>query len=302
MSQNRVLEEEIILPDSQEQVIEKLLEQFESFPAQLQIVARYIIDHPYEVGVQTMRNLATKAKVHPNSFVRLARQIGFDGYESMRERFRDFVRSGAGSTEQRALWLQKMEKAEGSSRVVAEMTESMLGNLEQMMQSQDVEKMDQAVKMMLEAERVFVLGLGVGYPLAYNFWYVARMISESFILIPRHGSLAMDDLVNIREKDLLLCMTFQPYRTDVLEALRYAKDQGASTIGITDSPASALYRESELGLYSPTHTPQFFHSNVAVIGLLETLTALLVAKGGKKSIRHMEKFSELRWKSGIYEE
>ena len=35
-----------------------------------------------------MRSLAAKASVHPNAFVRLARLIGFEGYDDLRERFR----------------------------------------------------------------------------------------------------------------------------------------------------------------------------------------------------------------------
>ncbi len=288
-------------PKSQEEVIENLLASFPELPTQLQITARYVIDHPYEVGVQTMRNLAARADVHPNSFVRLARQLGFEGYEAMRERFRDFVRSGSGSAEERVKFLQAMEKQGGNSKIVSEVASSMLNNLEQTYQGLDLKKLDKAVKWMIQAERVFVLGVGSGYPLAYNFWYVSRMIFENFILIPRHGSLPMDDIVNISKKDLLVSMTFQPYRTDVIDACRYANQRGAKTVGISDSPAATIYRESGIGLHAPTHTPQFFHSNSAVIALLETLCALLVAKGGAKAGKHIDKFTQLRWDSGIYE-
>src|SRR5210317_395527 len=94
------------LPQSQEEIIARLLADFDELPGQLQLCARYIIDHPHEVGLQSMRTLATNAEVQPNSFVRLARQLGFDGYDAMRERFRDFVRGGTGSTPDRVRWLQ----------------------------------------------------------------------------------------------------------------------------------------------------------------------------------------------------
>src|SRR5210317_1941490 len=98
------------LPHSQEEVIERLLDEFDSLPGQLQLCARYIIDHPHEVGLQSMRTLAQDAEVHPNSFVRLARHLGFDGYESLRERFRDFVRGGIGSSPDRVQWLREMDR------------------------------------------------------------------------------------------------------------------------------------------------------------------------------------------------
>jgi DNA-binding MurR/RpiR family transcriptional regulator len=97
-------------------------------------------------------------------------------------------------------------------------------------------------------------------------------------------------------------MTFQPYRTDVVETLRYAGQQGARTIGLSDRPAATIFRESDLGLCAPTHTPQFFHSNSSVTALLETICSLLVAKGGDDAVQHIENFTSLRWKSGVYEE
>ena len=289
-------------PQSQEAVVERLLAVYESLPGQLQISARYIIDHSHEVGLQSMRTLATNADVHPNSFVRLARHLGFDGYDDMRERFRDFVRGGVGSSPDRARWLQDMAKKGGSAEILGSMASACLENTERMFEQQSIQDLDKAVDWMTGSKRVFVLGLGLAYPLAYNFWYVARMGFDHFILTPRHGSQPSDDIIRITEGDCLLAMTFQPYRRETLEAVRLAKARGAKTIGVTDSNASALCRESDLGLVSPTHTPQFFHSNSAVTALLESLCALLVVRGGERATEAIEAFNTARWEAQIYEE
>lgn len=282
--------------------MERLLEVLDELPAKLQVAARYIIDHPHEVGISTMRNLATEAGIHPNCFVRLARHIGFGGHEELRERFRDFVRSGYGSSTDRVKQLQKLEKKGGVSRIVAGIAESIFNNHEQTVQALDTAALEQAAEWMWNSDRVYVLGLGAGYPLAYNFWYVARMIREHFMLIPRHGSLALDDMLHAGGGDLLFCMTFQPYRTDVLETMHFAKRHGSKVIGLSDSPAAKVCREADLGLFAPTHTPHFFHSNSAVTALLEMLCAILVVKGGQEAASHVEAFNTLRWESGIYEQ
>ncbi len=289
-------------PQSQEAVVERLLAVYDDLPGQLQISARYLIDHPHEVGLQSMRTLATNADVHPNSFVRLARHIGFDGYDAMRERFRDFVRGGVGSSPDRVRWLQDMAKKGGSAEILGSMASACLENTERMFEQQSIQDLDKAVDWMAASKRVFVLGLGLAYPLAYNFWYVARMGFDHFILTPRHGSQPSDDIIRIDEDDCLLAMTFQPYRRETLAAVRLAKARGAKTIGVTDSNASALCRESDLGLVSPTHTPQFFHSNSAVTALLESLCALLVVRGGERATEAIEAFNTARWEAQIYED
>ena len=290
------------LPQSQEEVIERLLRDFDELPAQLQLCARYIVDHPHEVGLQSMRTLAANAEVQPNSFVRLARHLGFEGYDALRERFRDFVRGGIGSSPDRVRWLQQMDREGGSTAIFGSMAEACLENTEKMFAGQSVDDLERAADAMISARRVFVLGLGLAYPLAYNFWYVARMGFEHFVLIPRHGSLPSDDIIRMDERDCLLAMTFQPYRRDTLAAVQRARKNGATIIGVTDSSAASLCREADIGLVSPTHTPQFFHSNSAVTALLESLCALLIVRGGEAASDAVDAFHAARWEENIYDE
>ena len=290
------------LPQSQEEIIDRLLAEFDALPGQLQLCARYLIDHPHEVGLQSMRTLAASAEVQPNSFVRLARHLGFEGYEAMRERFRDFVRGGIGSTPDRVRWLQQMDREGGSTAIFGSMAEACLDNTEKMFEQQSVADLERAADLMIEARRVFVLGLGLAYPLAYNFWYVARMGFDHFVLTPRHGSLPSDDLIRMDERDCLLALTFQPYRSDTLAAVQRARKTGARIIGVTDSSAASLCREADIGLVSPTHTPQFFHSNSAVTALLESLCAILIVRGGEAASDAVEAFHSARWEENIYDE
>ncbi len=293
---------ESALPQSQEQVIERLLAEFDELPGQLQLCARYIIDHPHEVGLQSMRTLAADAEVQPNSFVRLARHLGFEGYDAMRERFRDFVRGGIGSSPDRVQWLRQLDRKGGSAAIFGSMAEACLDNTEKMFAQQSVAELERAADLMIAARRVYVLGLGLAYPLAYNFWYVARMGFDHFILTPRHGSLPSDDLIRMDERDCLVAMTFQPYRRDTLAAVERARKAGAKIIGVTDSSAATLCREADIGLVAPTHTPQYFHSNSAVTALLESLCALLVVRGGEAASAAVEAFHSARWEENIYDE
>ncbi|MCP4332614.1 MAG: MurR/RpiR family transcriptional regulator [Gammaproteobacteria bacterium] len=290
------------LPQSQEEVITRLLTDFDELPGQLQLCARYLIDHPHEVGLQSMRTLAARAEVQPNSFVRLARHLGFEGYDALRERFRDFVRGGTGSTPDRVRWLQQMDREGGSAAIFGSMAEACLDNTEKMFAQQSVVNLERAADLMINARRVYVLGLGLAYPLAYNFWYVARMGFDHFILTPRHGSLPSDDILRMDERDCLLAMTFQPYRRDTLASVQRARKSGAKIIGVTDSNAATLCREADIGLVAPTHTPQFFHSNSAVTALLESLCALLVVRGGDAAHEAVEAFHSARWEENIYDE
>lgn len=291
-------------PNSSHAIIDALIEQFDELSPQLQIAARFIIDSPREIGVQSMRQLAGRAEVHPNTLVRLAQTLGFDGFESLRERFRDFVVADGslGGFGDRAGWLQQLEARGGTAEVMAQMAQATANNLEAMWQRQDTANLDQIAKLIAEAPAVYVLGMGSAYALAHQFWYVARMAFGHVSPIPRHGNQPIDDVAWLKREDVLIALTFQPYRSETLLAVRRAREIGAKVIGVTDSQTSPLVKLSDHVLTSPTHTPQFFESHAAVTALLEGLTAILVARAGEEAAARIETFHRQRAEAGIYEE
>lgn len=291
------------IPQSAEAVIAALTGRFEALSPQLQRAARYMVDHPREVGLHSMRALAARAEVHPNTLVRLARELGFDGFEALRERFRDFlVTEGLGSFRDRARWLQELAARGGTAGVVAEMAAATGQNLEAMWRRQDAAALEAAADAILAAPRVFVLGMGSAYSLAHQFWYVARMGFEHITPIPRHGSQPVDDLAWIAQGDALVALTFQPYRAETMAAARLGRRKGATVIGVTDSATSPLARLSDHLLVAPTHTPQFFQSHAAVTALMEGLLAVMVARAGDAAQARIEAFHKERLAAGLYEE
>ncbi|TIU25817.1 MAG: MurR/RpiR family transcriptional regulator, partial [Mesorhizobium sp.] len=63
---------------------ELLVERFENMPPQLRVAARFVLDHPKDVALMSMREQAHQAGVSHSTMMRLARWLGLDGYEDMR--------------------------------------------------------------------------------------------------------------------------------------------------------------------------------------------------------------------------
>lgn len=290
-------------PATAEATLAALVAAFDELSPQLQRAARFILDNPREVGVRSMRSLAGLAEVHPNTLVRLAQAIHFDGFETLRDRFRHFVVADTfGGYRDRAAWLKELDAKGGSSELIAKMADATGDNLQAMWQRQHPDTLNRVADAIITAPRVFVLGMGSAYSLAHQFWYVARMAFDTIAPIPRHGSHPIDDLAWVNSDDVLIALTFQPYRAETLAAARLAKSRGATLIGVTDSPTSPLARISDDVLISPTHTPQFFESHAAVTALLEGLLAVTVARAGDDAAERIARFHAQRLDAGLYEE
>ena len=95
-------------------------------------------------------------------------------------------------------------------------------------------------------------------------------------------------------------MTFEPYRSEVVDAVRIARDQGVTIIAISDSRASPIALSADHVFVVPTETPQFFTSAVAAAALLEALMAFVIAEAGEDIIANIERFHQRRHRLGVY--
>src|SRR5690606_25136772 len=77
---------------------ELLVERFETMPPQLQAAARYVLDHPKDVALMSMREQAHHAGVSHSTMMRLARWLGLDGYEDMRALYAEALRNSGTAT------------------------------------------------------------------------------------------------------------------------------------------------------------------------------------------------------------
>ncbi len=283
-------------------VLERLSDEWDALTPEAQKAARYVLENPVDVGVSTVREIAQAANVKPNTFVRMARQAGFEGYEDFRAPFREAIRQGALSFPERARWLQDVSKSGNLGALYADMAEGAIRNLEDTFANIDAEALKTAAEAIWQSRQVFTLGVGVNHSNARNFTYLASTGMTQFHAIPRPGSTAVDDLAWADGRDVLIAMTCRPYRSEVVEAVRIARTQGMTIVSISDSPASPIIRSAHHGFIVAADTPQFFPSSVSTIALLETLLSFVIAVASDKIVARVETFHRRRHQLGIYSE
>lgn len=283
------------------EILTRLTDEWESLTPEAQKAARYVLDNPLDVGVSTVREIAEAARVKPNTFVRMARQVGFDGYEDFREPFRLAIRKGHVSFPDRARWLQGMAKSGELGGLYADMVSATIRNVEETFASVSADDLQAAAKAIWASRQVFVLGVGVNNANARNFTYLASTGMTQFHAIPRAGSTAVDDLAWADERDVLIAMTCQPYRREVVEAVRIAREQGMTVVALSDHASSPIIRASHHGFVLGVDTPQFFPSSVSTIALLETLLSFVIAEASDEIVDRVESFHKRRHDLGIYE-
>ncbi len=283
-------------------VLDRLSQEWDALTPEAQKAARYVLENPADVGVSTVREIAEAANVKPNTFVRMARQVGFEGYEDFRAPFREAIRRGTVSFPDRARWLQNIGKSGELGGLYADMVGAAISNIEDTFAGIDATRLKAAAEDIWNSRQVFTLGVGVNNSNARNFTYLASTGMKQFHAIPRPGSTPIDDLAWADAQDVLIAITCKPYRTEVIDAIKLAREQGLTVVGLSDSPASPVILNAHHGFVVAADTPQFFPSSVSTIALLETLLSFVIAVSSDEIVERVERFHQRRHQLGLYAE
>lgn len=281
-------------------ILDRLAGELSELTPEARKAATYVLENPRDVGVSTVREIAEAANVKPNTVVRMARQVGFEGYEDFRAPFREAIRQGAADFPDRARWLQDIRKLGDLGGLYADMVQGALKNIEETFANISADDLKAAAEDIWKSDSVFTLGVGVNNSNASNFTYLASTGMTRFYAIPKAGSNPIDDLAWADKKDVLIAITCKPYRAEVVEAVQTARAQGMKVVAISDSPASPIIQSATHGFVISCDTPQFFPSSVSTVALLETLLSFVIAVASDEIPERVATFHKRRHDLGLY--
>lgn len=288
------------VPSTADGVLSELTNKLEDLSPEQRKAAAWVLENPKAVGVSSVRDLAEAADVKPNTVVRMARQAGFEGFEDFRTPFREAIIEGTGSFPDRARWLQSLSKGGQLGELYHDIMDAALRNIETTFAGISEADLRAAAEMIWASRKVYTIGVGVNHSNARNFTSLASTGMSDFHAIPRDGSTAIDDLARTDHRDVLIAITCKPYRSEVVNAVQVAREQGLKTIGISDSPASPVIINADHGFIVAAETPQYLPSSVSTIALLEALLSFVIAVASDEIVERVEKFHKRRHQLGIY--
>lgn len=268
-------------------------------PRGLRTIAKYIVDHPSDFGLDSIRETARKSGVSTYTLVRLAERMGFGGYDELREPFRHALVSEAASVK-RPEWVESLKETGALGDLQARAAVNTLAIVQRSLEHQAPEQMRRVVAMLLAARTVYVTAVRASYALAYYLHYVGRMALPTLQLIPRHMNSPIDELNAAGEGDVIIAITFTPCSRETIEACQFARRKGLKLILISDSEIIAPDFSADETLIVSVLSTHHFACYAGAIAVIETLIALLVAQGGEAAKERIRSYEELRRENQAY--
>ena len=271
-----------------EKILADLQQVYPNLSPQLRRAALYLIERPDEIAFTSMRQLAERADVQPATMVRLAQAIGFDGYETLREPFRDALREQPTGFGQRARNLLARTGRRSGGRALSQLASEMVAadreNISLSLEAIGADELADAARAMARARRIYLVGQRSLFPAAFYVHYACSMFRDNLVLLDGHGRTFADGLRGISDEDAMLVFSFEPYSRGTIDAAEYGAKHGATIVAITDSLVSPLAALTRHLLLVGTDTPALFKSVVPAMTVSQVLVAQILAQGGQDAL------------------
>ena len=263
-------------PASAEELRAAIVARYDALSKRLQQIARYALDEPHALAIETLSIIADRANVQPSAIVRFAKEFGFDGASQMQRLFRDELIQGNpsigyGERVRHFSELSSRRKIARASDVLAEFVEGGILALRNLPETVSEEQLRQAIALIDKATTVYVVGFRRAFPVAAYLAYLLQQVNKRTLFVDGVGALNPLQVKTARSSDLLIAISFHPYAEETIQAARSAADAGAKILSIGDSPVSPVASFATLALQVRESEVRSFRSLSASMCLAQTL-------------------------------
>lgn len=268
-------------------ILTTIHDQLRTFSKGQKLIANYILQSYDKAAFMTASRLGKTVGVSESTVVRFAVELGFDGYPSMQRTLQELVRNKLTS-------VQRIEVANdriGNQDVVSTVLQADIDTLRKTSETLDRREMNESVELILQAKRIYIIGVRSSTAIAdfLNFYF--RNIFENVSLVSSTSTSEMfEQMLRVGKGDVVIGISLPRYSSRTVKTMQYAKDCGAATIAITDKPDAPAGKLADHVLVAKSDMVSIVDSLVAPMSVIN---ALVVSIGLKQENRVAKTFEDL---------
>ena len=253
-------------------------------------LADYIRNNYDKAAFLTAAKLGEAVEVSESTVVRFATQLGYKGYPEFQRALGELVRTKLNS-------IQRMEVTYGrigQSEILETVLRSDIEKIKMTIDSIDQQIFEEAVDTILNARKVYVIGIRSCAPLASFLTFYLNLICDNVVSVHTNSSSEIfEQLIRIGEEDVVIGISFPRYSMRTLKALEFASNRKAKVITLTDSIHSPMNLYSACNLIAKSDMASIVDSLVAPLSVINALVVALCMKKQDEVIGTMEMLEKI---------
>ena len=279
-------------------ILSVLQERATTFSKGQRAIARYITESYDKAAFMTASKLGRTVGVSESTVVRFAVELGYDGYPTMQKAMQEMVLN-------RLTSVQRIEVANdriGDQDILSLVLQSDMEQLRKTVSSVDRKDFSAAVNAILDARRIYVLGVRSASALASFLGYYLNLMFEDVHTITASGTgQVLEKLISAGPDDVVIAFSYPRYSTSTVTGASFCHSKGAKIIAMTDSRTSPLGQTSDFVLQTKSDMASLVDSLVAPLSVVNALVVALAARREEKLAKTFSRLEEIWEKYQVYE-
>ncbi len=234
-------------------------------------IADWILENSGEIISLSIVELAEKCGCGEATIVRFAKRLGLNGFQELKFSLASENGGSPASTH--------ISAKDSAFEIYQKVCNDIYLSLERTKGSLKEELLGKAAEKICKANKIITLGLG-------NSSSVAIDASHKFMRAGLNAIAYTDNHMQViaashlTENDIAIGISHSGSSKDVVEALKIAKDHGATTIAITNSGKSPILKQSDIVLATSSMETKYnilaLNSRIAQLAIIDTLYFYIV--------------------------
>ena len=279
------------------ELINRINEKYSSMSKGQKLLSTYITDNYDKAVFLTAEKLGKVVGVSESTVVRFATHLGYRGYPEFQKALEELVRNKLNS-------IQRMEVTYGrisQSEIIEAVLHSDIEKIKLTLEAIDQKAFDLAIDTLLNAKRVYVIGIRSCAPLASFLSFYLNLVCENVTLVNTNSSSEIfEQLIRINEEDVIVGISFPRYSMRTLKALEFASNRKAKVITLTDSVHSPMNLYSSCNLIARSDMASIVDSLVAPLSVINALVVALCMKKQREVVTTLETLEKIWGEYQVY--
>lgn len=240
------------------------------------LIAKYIVDHYEKAAFMTAARLGEVVGVSESTVVRFAIELGYDGYPKLQKVLQELIKSKLTAVQRIEVSTNRINE----DNILRSVLQSDMEKIKLTLEDIDLEGFNKIVEAILNAKKIYILGVRSSAPLASFLGFYFNLIFDNVRLVHTTSVSEMfEQILRVSEGDVVIGISFPRYSKRTIKAMQFVKSQGATVIAITDSWESPLADVADHCITARSDMASFVDSLVAP---LSVINAIIVAIGMRK--------------------
>jgi DNA-binding MurR/RpiR family transcriptional regulator len=273
-------------------------DRFEGFSKGQKSIAQYILEHYEKAAYMTAAKLGSLAEVSESTVVRFADELGYAGYPGLQRALRELVRTNLTS-------FQRVEVADtiiGDKDVLEQVLLSDAEKIRRTLESIDRVAFDKAVDNIINAKRIYIIGVRSSATLAGFLHYNLQMVFDNLTLVQTtSGNEMLEQIMRVGKGDVVIAISFPRYSKRIIKAVEFAKRNGADVVALTDRAPSPIAKEADQLLTANSDMASFVDSLVAPLSIINAIIASVTKKKREEITERLKKLEEIWDEYDVYD-